>query len=148
MLSDDRLSASGAVVSFVQTVIEKVWNAAALADKTANGKGPHMCNVTSFLVDYSLNRLFAALTSDSDWGVVHFGVVSEISKKLRLDDHGCLGLLVHCEDWLRRWLNGVDVLVSILIGVDWLLEVWLLVWMRGLHFILDGVANGNTTSEL
>ena len=42
----------------------------------------------------------------------------------------------------------VDILIGVLVGVERVLEVWLLFLRMGLHFILDGMADWNTTGEL
>lgn len=78
MFSDDGLSTVGAIMSFVQTVIEQVRNAAALADKTTKGKGPKMSCVSSFVVNNGLNCLFAALASYIDGIVIHFWIGPEM----------------------------------------------------------------------
>ena len=81
MLSDDSLSAVGAVMSFVKTVIEQVRNAAALTYKTTDAKGPEVSDITGLIVDNGLNSLFATLASYIDGIVIHFGIGSGIKGK-------------------------------------------------------------------
>lgn len=78
MFSDDRLPTVRAVVSFIQTVVKKVWQATTLSNKTAYSKSPNMRSIPSLLVYNSLNVLFATLTSYINRAVIQFRIVSMI----------------------------------------------------------------------
>jgi hypothetical protein len=78
MFSEDGLSTVGTIMSFIKTVVEQVRNAAALTDNTTKSEGPSMGCVSSFVINNSLNGLFAALASNIDGLIINFRIGSKM----------------------------------------------------------------------